>query len=135
MQYLVGQREVAARNQAGELTGGEVGKGLCVHRTGKRGRTCERRCREVCLMHLLCEVKDVTRSSAECGSERKLLGLEAWWNSHLWDRGGTSLVVRWLRLQASPGSWVKTQGLACKGTSGIALDSGPQPSWHQGLFS
>ena len=26
MQYLVGQREVAARNQAGELTGGEVGK-------------------------------------------------------------------------------------------------------------
>ena len=69
----------------------EMGKGLCAHRTRKRGWICERRCREVRLIHLLCDMKDVTRSSAEYGSERKFQGLEGWWNGHLWERGGTSL--------------------------------------------
>lgn len=39
-------------------------------------------------MHLLlCEVKDVTRSSVERGSKGKFCGQEAWWKSHLGEKG------------------------------------------------
>lgn len=50
MKCLSRQREVTSRNQVEELTGGEVGKGRCIHRTRKRGRVCEHSCREVCLL-------------------------------------------------------------------------------------